>query len=183
MQVISTAFAAAESAGAGLPQFETSSFSSQIFWAVISFGVLLLLFRKYILPQINNILDERASRIRGNIEETEKMRQQAEQILADYQQQLDSIHEQASEILDEAREQAGEMHAKALRQLKEDVERKKAAFAEDLEYAREQAMKEVKGIAVEISMLATEKLLDRNLSREEAGKMVESSIEELRTLQ
>ena len=62
------------------------------------------------------------------------------------------------------------------------MERKKAAFAEDLEYAREQAMKEVKGIAVEISMLATKKLLNRNLSREEAGKMVDSSIEEIRSL-
>ncbi len=180
--MISTAFAAAEKAGAGLPQFETSNFPSQIFWAIISFGILLLLFRKYILPPIHHILDERVSRIRGDMEEAEKMKQQAEQVLVDYQQQLASIHERATEILDEAQSRAEKAHSKAMQQLEEDVERKKAAFAEDLEYAREQAMKEVKGIAVEISMLATKKLLNRNLSREEAGKMVESSIEEIRSL-
>ena len=82
--MISTAFAAAEKAGAGLPQFETSNFPSQIFWAIISFGILLLLFRKYILPPIHHILDERVSRIRGDMEEAEKMKQQAEQVLVDY---------------------------------------------------------------------------------------------------
>ena len=180
--LVGTAFAAAEQGGSGLPQFDPSSFASQIFWAVISFGVLLFLLNRYVLPIINKALDERAGSIRSEIEQAEEMRKEAEQVLTKYQQQLADVHKEASFILEHSRRDAIEAHKKALREMENELKKKKDVFSAELDFAKRQAVKEVRGVAVELTMLATEKLVARHVDSDEAGRMVESSIEELRSL-
>ena len=181
--VVGTAYAAsAEQGGSGLPQFDPSSFASQIFWAMVSFGVLLFLLNRYVLPIINKTLDERADSIKSEIVEAQDLREQAEKVLAEYQQQLADVHKEAAFILEHSRRDAIESHEKALREMDIELKRKKELFSSELDFAKRQAVKEVRGAAVELTMLATEKLVARHVDSDEAGRMVESSIEELRSL-
>ena len=64
-----------------MPQFEqVAVFSSLIFWSVISFAILFFMLKKYAFPPILAALDEREQKIRGDIEASEKLKQDAEKI-------------------------------------------------------------------------------------------------------
>ncbi|MEM1380551.1 MAG: F0F1 ATP synthase subunit B' [Pseudomonadota bacterium] len=103
-----SAFAAeAEKAegGGGLPQFDTSTFASQIFWLLISFIVLYLLMSRVFLPRIGGVIEERRQRIADDFDKAAEFKRQAEEAEAAYKQALADARARASRIAQETRDQ------------------------------------------------------------------------------
>lgn len=177
--MIAAALAAAQDTGKGLPQFETESFTSQAFWTVISFAFLIFLLWKFVLPHINRLLDERTAKISAEICEAERARSEAEQILAEYQQRMAKIEADAASIIEAARHAADAAHHQAMQRLNEEIKKKKAIYLEEIAFAKKQAMRDIKEMAVDLTMLATAKLVTARISEAEAKEMVEESLREL----
>ncbi len=66
----------------GLPQMDTGTFPSQIFWLVVTFGLLFLVLWRITLPMIEGVIGDRRNRIEGDLGAAEKLRQQAAEALA-----------------------------------------------------------------------------------------------------
>ena len=73
---------AAESGG--MPQLNPEFWVSQIFWLIITFGILYVVLSKFILPKISSNLELRKSQIQENIETAEKQREMSEVKLKEY---------------------------------------------------------------------------------------------------
>jgi len=73
---------AAESGG--MPQLNPEFWISQIFWLIITFGILYFTLSKFILPKISSNLELRKSQIQENIEAAEKQRESSEVKLKEY---------------------------------------------------------------------------------------------------
>ena len=69
----------------GMPQLNPEFWISQIFWLIISFGVLFVILSKFILPKIRNNIELRKSQILDNIETAEKQKVESENKLKDYE--------------------------------------------------------------------------------------------------
>ena len=67
---------AAESGG--MPQLNPEFWISQIFWLILTFGIMYIVLSKFILPKISNNLESRKSQILENIEAAEKQREHRE---------------------------------------------------------------------------------------------------------
>ena len=67
-----TAQAAQSSETGGMPQLDPKFWVSQIFWLVITFGILFIVLSKFILPKISNNLETRKCQILETIEIVEK---------------------------------------------------------------------------------------------------------------
>ena len=65
----------------GMPQLNPEFWISQIFWLIISFGILFIVLSKFILPKIRNNIEFRKSEILDNIETAEKQKTEAENTL------------------------------------------------------------------------------------------------------
>src|ERR1700730_2379899 len=87
----------------GLPQMHTETFPGQIFWLVVTFGLLFLVLWRITLPMIERGAGERRNRIEGDLGTAEKLRQQASEALAGYEAALASARSRAHQILDENR--------------------------------------------------------------------------------
>ena len=74
--VLVTSAQSAESGG--MPQLNPEFWVSQIFWLVLTFGLLYVILSKLILPKISNNLESRKSQILENIETAEKQRAESE---------------------------------------------------------------------------------------------------------
>ena len=74
---------AAESGG--MPQLNPEFWVSQIFWLIITFGILYVVLSKLILPKISANLETRKSQILENIEAAEKKREESEQKIEEYE--------------------------------------------------------------------------------------------------
>jgi F-type H+-transporting ATPase subunit b len=82
-----------------LPQFDLAFFPSQIFWTVISFGLLYLVVRYLLAPKMNLVLDGRMNRIQQDLELAKEMRQQAEVLQREMQNEVGQAHRDAVALL------------------------------------------------------------------------------------
>ena len=100
-----------------MPQFEQIEvFQSLIFWSVISFAILFLVLKKFAFPPILSVLDEREKKIRGDIEESEKLKQDVEEIKVDLEKKLKAAHEKADTIVQLAQDEAKKLQEKTVQE-------------------------------------------------------------------
>lgn len=130
-------------AKAGLPQFDVTTFSSQLFWLAISFGILYFFFSRYALPSISSTIEERRSLINDDLKQADKLSAQVEKTRADYEQAMQKAYNDArlsvSSTEQHMREQA-EIQAKqfkdnavvAIQNLEKKAESAKEAIKADL---------------------------------------------------
>lgn len=106
-----TATDAAEQSG-GMPQLDLSTWTSQIFWLVITFAVLYFVLARFILPKIEDGLTTRGDRIADDIDEAHRMNQEAKQAEMDYQQAVSDAKAKAHNISETTRKSVeGEIEA------------------------------------------------------------------------
>src|SRR5207247_6685 len=76
---------------------------------VIAFAILYAFMRKWVLPRLNQVLEERREKIQGQLESAEQTRREADQQLADYRSQLAGARDEANRIIEEARKTADQL--------------------------------------------------------------------------
>jgi F-type H+-transporting ATPase subunit b len=94
-------------AGGGVfPPFDQSTFASQLLWLAITFGLFYLLMSKVIVPRIGGILEHRRDRIAQDLDEANRLKEEADNAIAAYEQELADARKKASAIAEAAREKA-----------------------------------------------------------------------------
>ncbi|MBL4852764.1 MAG: F0F1 ATP synthase subunit B' [Robiginitomaculum sp.] len=82
---------------------DPATFSSQIFWLLLSFGVLLFLLAKVLLPRLGGILEERSNRIADDIDAASRMQKKAELAGKAYEQSLGDARAKAHNVAETTR--------------------------------------------------------------------------------
>jgi len=85
-----------------MPQLDVSTFSSQLFWLILSFSLLYLLLSKLCLPSLNKILEERDSKISDALKRAHQAKTEAERVKAEYQAILSHAAQNKNLMLDKA---------------------------------------------------------------------------------
>ena len=88
------------------PPFDSTTFASQLLWLAITFTTLYLLMSRVIIPRIGGILEDRRSRIAGDLEIAERLRQQSNEAIAGYEKALAESRADAFRIAEASRQQA-----------------------------------------------------------------------------
>jgi len=171
VSIIATALAAAAEVAeegahgaekAGLPQLDTSSWPSQIFWLAITFGFLYWFMSSYILPRLGGMIDERRDRIADDLDQASEFKHQAEDAETAYHKALADAKAKAQLIAAETR---GELDAE-LAEMQADADEKAAtalAAAESrINDMKEQASAKVREAAVETTRSIVEALIDEH---------------------
>ena len=93
---------------AGLPQMDISTFPSQIFWLVVTFSILYIFMWKFVIPKLRITIEERKDKVSNDVNEAEKLKSEAEEILNKYESKISSSNQDAQKIITEARNQSDE---------------------------------------------------------------------------
>ena len=107
------ATAASSSSGPKLPQLDLATYSSQVFWLVISFVVLYFLVAKLAMPRIAEVLEERQERIEDDLDKAETLKKEAYQVRIEYEKALSAAREKAQEATRHAQEEIAKRSAEA----------------------------------------------------------------------
>ena len=97
-----------EAKKAGLPQFDVTTFPSQIFWLAIMFVVLYVYFAKGALPKLSKVIEKRHATISSDLEQAEKISQDVEKTRSDYEEAMKKAHDEARKTIADV-----EQHLKA----------------------------------------------------------------------
>lgn len=123
-------------------------------WVAAGFLLFMLLFVWKILPLVNKGLDDRAGKIRDQLDQAEKLRAEAEALLKQYKKEQKAIAKQADEVLANAKKEAAAIRANAKEELKAALARRSKQAEDNIKRAETDAVAQIKR---EIIDLATEK--------------------------
>ncbi len=89
----------------GMPQLNPEFWFSQIFWLIITFGIMFVLLSKLVLPKISENLEVRKAQILENIEAAEKQREESDKKLKEYEKLILNSRNEAKNYFNKAREE------------------------------------------------------------------------------
>jgi F-type H+-transporting ATPase subunit b len=148
-------------------------------WVLVVFGIVFLALRKWVYPVIGATLDARAKSIAESIDSAERLRKQADEVLAEYRQRLAEARLQADEIVTRAR-LAGEAHQKeTLETARAERERLLEQTRRDVEAETRRAIVEIRRSVADLTVLATEKVTRKTLTDADQKRLVDDALAEL----
>lgn len=152
-----------------------------LFWTLVSFVLFfLVVFWQKVPAAIAKSLDDRAEGIRKELDDARRMREEAQNLLSDYQRRSKEAEEEAREIVAQAKREAEALAAETRKSLAETVERRTKAAEEKIARAEAQALGEVRSAAVDVAMATAEKILKGKVTGTEAASLIETSIRDLK---
>ena len=120
---------------AGMPQLNPEFWSAQIFWLILIFSSLYLIIWKIFLPKITYSIENRKSRIVNDLDEAQKLKENAEKKLKEYNKIIENSKKEAKKIIDDSK-----------KKLDKDIEIKKQKFNEEIEKELALVEKEIKDL-------------------------------------
>jgi F-type H+-transporting ATPase subunit b len=159
--------------------FDTTFLASQLFWTALSFIVLLGVMWKYVVPAVASVLDERAERIRLDLAKAEEMRNDAQNLLEQYEASLATARKESAEIVAAAKQQADAMWAQKTLKLENELKQRADEAAAQLEAAKQKAMKDLQSEVSKLVVTAAEKVLRDSVDAKKAEALTTKALKDL----
>ena len=162
---------AAESGG--MPQLNPEFWISQIFWLILTFGILYIVLSKLILPKISNNLESRKSQILENIEAAEKQREDSESKLKEYEKIISKSKLEAKNIFNQAREKALKDISNKRETLDKQIDDEIYKAEQEILAFRKNAPEKINKIAIETSSELIQKLIGTDVNSSSISAIVD----------
>ncbi|MBO5997850.1 MAG: hypothetical protein J6P93_04930 [Alphaproteobacteria bacterium] len=118
-----------------MPQLEFGTYCAQIFWLIISFGILFLAMKYWLLPPLADVLAQREEKIKKILRQADKMSAEAERLGKEYQQYIDDATQYSMRILQTAHDEVATNYAQQeenlLQILKDDTQKAEESIKEE----------------------------------------------------
>lgn len=151
------------------------------FWVAVAFFLFVgLLVWMKVPGMIAAGLDARADAIRKELDEARRLREEAQDLLADYQQKQRRADDEAKAIIEQAEREATALKVQSEAALKESIERRSRIAEEKIARAEAQAIAEVRGAVVEAATSAAERVMMARVQGNTASSLVDQSIRDLK---
>lgn len=164
--------------GAGMPQLDSSTYLSQIFWLIVTFGVLYWLLKTRALPKVSEVLEARQDRIASDLDRAATLRSEAEAAARKQEEVVAQAHARAQARLKELQDRLAADAAKRQATLDAELGKKLGEAEARVGAAREAALAEVRGVAVEAAQAAAQRLAGLDVGRDTAEAALDSVMRE-----
>ena len=153
--------------------------NSAEFWVFVAFVILVGALFKKVSNALTSGLDARAARIKAQLDEAEKLRLDAQSLLAEYQRKQHAAAEEAQGIVAQAKAEAERVREQAQADLEQALKRREQQALEKIAQAESEALSEVRNQAVDLAVAASARLLANNLDEEKSARLVDEAIKDL----
>ena len=144
-------------AEAGMPQLDPTYWVSQAFWLILIFSILYISISRFYLPKIKNNLDDRENKIKEDLENANKFKQQSETKIKEYEL-----------IIENAKKEINKIHFDSKNLLDKDIQSKKDTMEKEIE-------KEVAKAQIDIVELKKNSIVSiQNISKNIASNIIEN---------
>tara|TARA_Y100000588_G_scaffold168301_1_gene182130 strand:+ start:37 stop:627 length:591 start_codon:yes stop_codon:yes gene_type:complete len=157
----------------GMPQLNTKFWFSQIFWLILTFGILFVVLSKLILPKISKNLEIRKSQILENIETAEKQRQESENKIKEYEKIVLESKIEAKNYFNKAREKVLKDIDKKRKVLEINVNEEIAKVEKEIAELKNKSSETINKIAIETSSDIVKELIGIQVNNSSISATVE----------
>ena len=153
------------------------------FWVAISFIIFLgLLFYLKVPQKVGQVLDESIKKIKEEIDNAEKLKDEAKNILSEYESKVSKSKEEIKNLIQKAEKQVEFNIIKTNEEFHNVIENRKRAAEEKIKQMKAQAIKDVKNSSVDIAIRSVEKIIKNSIDKKKLDKIYISSIDEAKKI-
>lgn len=148
-------------------------------WTVVVFVGLLLVLGRFAWKPLLRALHQREEHLEHCLLETERARNESEQLLAQHRQQMAQAADQVRALLDEARREAQAVKDEIVSQARSEAEAERQRARHDIESARDQALTDIWTRTADLAVSVAGRVLSKELGPDDHRRLVDSAIGEL----
>ena len=152
---------------------------NEIIWGTLAFLVLLAVMWKFAFPAVTKMMNDRTERIRANLDDADRVKAEAQQILDDYQRQLADVRGEANRIIEEARQTAESLRRDLMDRAEAEVAELRQRSTDEIQAAKDRALADLRVQVAGIAIGAAEKIVEKSLDRDTNLQLVENYINSL----
>ena len=152
------------------------------FWVAISFFIFfgILIYLK--VPQkINNLLTDQINEMKKELNESERLKFEAKNLLSNYENKIDKSKKETREIINLAKKDSEKNILEKTKKFHQLIENKKKNVEQKIIQMKENALKDIKNISVKISMEAVEHLIKNSIDEKKIAKLYTKSLVQVKT--
>lgn len=149
------------------------------FWVAVGLFIFLAVVFKVGKKTVLGALDGRAEDIRNSLEQAASLREEAQQLLAEYQRKQRVAVKETEQMLEHARAEADRMAKEGAGKLEEALKRREQLAVEKIAQAETDAIREVRAISVDVAIAATRDLIASNMDDGKSGALLDDAISDL----
>lgn len=142
--------------------------------------ILYFLLRRFLFKPVTEFMKNRREDIKSDIDEAEKNNKEAKELKAKYEEKLASVKEEGEQIIKEARQKAADQKEEILNDAQKEADRLIERANKEIERSKTKALDEYKKEAVDMTLLAASKFVDKELDKNSHEKLISEFIEEMR---
>ncbi len=153
------------------------------FWVAVSFIIFVGVLFYFKVPQkIFIALDDSINKIKKDIEEAEKLKEEAKNVLSDYEAKLDKSKVEIDLMIKNAQKETEINTIKINDQFHKVFENRKKMGEDKIKQMKLQAKKDIKNYSVEVAIIALEKIIKNSIDKKKLDKIYISSVDEAKKI-
>jgi F-type H+-transporting ATPase subunit b len=167
--------AAEEGGGGGLPQLDFATWPGQIFWLFVSFLILYVALKRWLLPRLGGIIEDRRDKIADDLDEANRLQRQAQDAKDRYEKGLADARAKAHAIAGDTRDKLAAELADETKAAEAEFAKKAGAAEARIRAATAAALANVKTVAGDAADALVEKLAGVKPSAEAIAAALEAA--------
>jgi F-type H+-transporting ATPase subunit b len=148
-------------------------------WTLVFFFITFFVLRRYAFGPIQKVIDERRERIRQSLEEAERARTEAQQLLEEHRKLIAHARGDADRILAEARRVADAQRERAKEETEADRQRRLEETKRLIEAETQRALEQIRTEVADLTLIATERITGKVLDDQDHKRLIEEAVEGL----
>ena len=149
------------------------------FWVAIAFVVFIIAVFKPLRGVMTGALDDKITQIRNEVEEAQRLREEAQSTLASYQLKQRDAAQEVEAMMEQAKAEAEAHRKSAEAALEAMLKRQEQSASEKIQQAEAAAVQEIRDRAVTVALAATVSLLEEKLSGATGDALIDDAIKTL----
>lgn len=149
-------------------------------WTILTFLILFYVLAKFAWKPLLTALESRENTIKSSLEDAEKAKTELERLNAESEEIMAKARSEAQTIRVEAKSAAEKIKADVMVQAGEDANKIREDAQKQINVEKDKAIHEIRQEVVSLTMMVAEKVIKKNLSKEDNQALIEDSIQDLK---
>ncbi|NOZ63048.1 MAG: F0F1 ATP synthase subunit B [Calditrichaeota bacterium] len=150
-----------------------------IFWTVLTFILLLFILKRLAWKPILDVLETREKKIQSALEQADQDQKQAEKYLEEQKALIERAKRESARIIADSKDAAEKIKQEIVVQARADADRLLQRAKQEIDLSKEAAISEIKNYAVDLSILAAQKVIGKSLDDDSQKNLIKKYINEL----
>ena len=151
------------------------------FWVAISFFIFFgALFYLKVPQKINNSLSNKINEIKKELDESEKLKEEAKNLFADYENKIDKSKKETKEIIHTAKKESEKTIIEKTKKFHQTMEESKKNTEQKIAQLKKNALNDIKNASIRISIEAVENLIKNSIDKNKLESLYTESLEQVK---